>query len=335
MGNSPLISYTKISPNRNSPRNHAIDTITVHCVVGQLSAEEICGCFESPEARASCNYGIGTDGRICLCVEEGDRSWCSSNSANDNRAITIECASDKEEPYAINRKVYDSLVRLCADICKRNGIKKLLWRGDKSLVGQVDKQNMTVHRWFASKSCPGDYIYSRLGQMADEVNQFLRSGDAGKLPDSGESSGKNGSYPTMPFMVDVLVGDLNYRSKPSMDGDVLGATGKGQFTITEVSGSWGKLKSGAGWIFLGNAAYCRIGGTVPNGQPGGAAPYQVKVTVKNLNVRKGPGTATPAIQNCPAGVYTIVEEANGVGAKKWGKLKSGAGWISLDYAVKV
>lgn len=176
MSDSPLVSYTKISPNRTSPRTHRIDTITIHCVVGQLSAEGIAGCFTNPSVQASCNYGIGTDGRIALCVEEKDRSWCSSNAANDHRAITIECASDTTHPYAINDKVYKSLVNLCVDICQRNGIKELKWKADKSLIGQVDKQNMTVHRWFANKACPGDYIYNRLGQIASEVNTRLGNG---------------------------------------------------------------------------------------------------------------------------------------------------------------
>lgn len=176
MDNSSLVDHTNISPNRTSPRNNKIDTITIHCVVGQLSAEGIGNCFTSPSVQASCNYGIGTDGRIVLCVEEKDRSWCSSNAANDNRAVTIECASDTTHPYAINDKVYRSLINLCADICQRNGIKALKWKADKSLIGQVDKQNLTVHRWFANKACPGDYIYSRLGQIAKEVNARLGNG---------------------------------------------------------------------------------------------------------------------------------------------------------------
>lgn len=173
MSNSPLVSYTMISPNKNTPRNHTIDTITIHCVVGQLSVEGICGCFRNTAIGASCNYAIGADGRIGLCVEEKDRSWCSSSPANDNRAVTIECASDTTHPYAINDKVYRSLINLCADICQRNGIKALKWKADKSLIGQVGKQNMTVHRWFANKACPGDYIYNRLGQIASEVNARL------------------------------------------------------------------------------------------------------------------------------------------------------------------
>lgn len=176
MSNSSLINYTRISPNKNSPRNHKIDTITIHCYVGQASVESAGDWFSKQSTQASCNYMIGSDGRIALIVDENDRSWCSSNAANDHRAVTIECACDKTAPYAINSKVYASLINLCADICKRNGIKELKWKGDKSLIGQVDKQNMTVHRWFKNKDCPGEYIYSRLGQIAAEVNAKIGSG---------------------------------------------------------------------------------------------------------------------------------------------------------------
>lgn len=173
MSNSSLVSYTRISPNRNSPRNHKIDTITIHCYVGQASVERMGEGFGSKKTQRSCNYGIGYDGRIGMYVEEKDRSWCSSNRANDHRAITIECASDTKHPYAINATVYNSLIKLCADICKRNDIKALKWKADKTLIGRPDEQNMTVHRWFASKECPGDYIYSRLGRIANDVNKLI------------------------------------------------------------------------------------------------------------------------------------------------------------------
>ena len=173
MSNSKLVSYTRISPNKTAPRNHKIDTLTIHCYVGNVSVESMGEWFAQASAQASANYGIGVDGRVGLFVEEKDRSWCSSNRANDNRAITIECASDTVEPYKINDKVYVSLIKLCTDICKRNGIKELKWRGNRALIGQIDKQNMTVHRWFANKACPGNYIYSRLGKIAAEVNANL------------------------------------------------------------------------------------------------------------------------------------------------------------------
>ena len=171
--NSSLVSYTKLSPNHSGQRTHSIDRITPHCVVGQLTAESICGCFTSPSREASCNYGIGKDGKIALCVEEKNRSWCSSSSANDQRAVTIECASDLNAPYAMTTAVYNSLVKLCTDICKRNGKKKPLWLGDKNKTlnysPKSDEMVLTVHRWFASKSCPGDWLYSRLGDLASKV----------------------------------------------------------------------------------------------------------------------------------------------------------------------
>ena len=177
MSNSKLISCTKLSPNHSGQRTHAIDRITPHCVVGQLSAEAIGGCFTSPSRQASCNYGIGYDGKIILIVDEKNRSWCSSSNSNDQRAVTIECASDLTEPYAMNSKVYKSLVKLCTDICRRNGKKKLLWFADmsKTLVysPKSDEMVLTVHRWFDNKSCPGDWLYSRLGKLAKEVTKEL------------------------------------------------------------------------------------------------------------------------------------------------------------------
>ena len=184
MSNSSLATYTSISPNKTSPRTQGVDRITPHCVVGQLSAESICGCFTSPSRQASCNYGIGTDGRISICVEEKDRSWCSSSGANDHRAITIECASDKTAPYAMNGNVYESLIELCVDICKRYGKSKLIWFGDKDKTlnysPKSDEMIITVHRWFANKSCPGDWLYNRLGDLAAEVTKRL--GDTSSAP---------------------------------------------------------------------------------------------------------------------------------------------------------
>lgn len=254
MSNSPLVSYTGISPNKTSPRTHAIDTITIHCVVGQLTARQIAGCFADSSVRASCNYGIGKDGEISLIVEEKDRSWCSSNTENDNRAITIECACDRTHPYAINDAVYKSLINLCADICERNNIKELKWKADKSLIGQPDKQNMTVHRWFANKECPGDYIYNRLGQIAAEVNARLNGEDAptgSETTKPTESTETNKVTSSVPYNITVTVSDLAIRKGPGNNYAATGiTTGKGVFTIVEEQNGWGRLKSGAGWVNL-------------------------------------------------------------------------------------
>lgn len=181
MSNSPLVTYTRISPNRTSPRNHAIDTISIHCVVGQFTAKEILDMsrfvtYDRDEG-ASCNYAVGCDGSIGLGVDEKDRSWCTSSKSNDHRAITIEVASDVAHPYKVNDAAYKALIELLVDICKRNNISELKWQGKKSLIGQVDKQNMTVHRWFANKACPGDYLYYRHGEIAKEVNARLKEED--------------------------------------------------------------------------------------------------------------------------------------------------------------
>lgn len=184
MSNSKLISYTKISPNRTSPRNHKIDTVTIHCVVGQCSVETLGNIFAPTSRQASCNYGIGADGRIGMYCEEKDRSWCSSNAANDNRAITIEVASDTKHPYAVNAKAYAALIDLLVDICKRNGIPRLVWSTSKAdRVNHKNGCNMTVHRDYANKSCPGEYLYSRHAQIASEVNKRLGSTDTRPQPE--------------------------------------------------------------------------------------------------------------------------------------------------------
>lgn len=253
--NSKLVNYTKISPNRTENRNHAIDTVTIHCAVGQLSVQTLGEIFAPESRKASSNYGIGYDGSIGMYVEEKDRSWCTSSASNDHRAITIEVACDPTAPYAVNGKAYASLINLLVDICERNHIKKFKWRADKSLIGQVNKQNMTVHRWFSATECPGEYLYNRMGVIAAEVNKQLSANTT---------------------------------------------------TNTETSTKTDKS-------------------------------YKVKVTAAALNVRKGPGMNYDIVERIrDKGVYTIVDESAGSGSDKgWGKLKSGAGWISLDYTNRI
>ena len=187
MSNSALVDYTKISPNRTSPRKNKIDTITIHCVVGQCSVETLGAIFAPSSRQASSNYGIGYDGRFGMYCEEKDRSWCSSSAANDNRAITIEVASDTTEPYAVNDKAYAALLDLVTDICRRNGIKKLVWSTKKNeRVNHLNGCNLTVHRDYANKSCPGNYLYERQGAIAAEVNKRLGASAAEpETPSSG------------------------------------------------------------------------------------------------------------------------------------------------------
>lgn len=175
--NSTMVSYTKLSPNHSGQRTHSIDRITPHCVVGQCSVETLGNIFYPTSRQASSNYGIGVDGRVAMYVEEKNRSWCSSSSVNDQRAVTIECASDTTEPYAFKDVVYQTLIKLCVDICRRNGKTKLLWLGDKdktlSYNPKSDEMVLTVHRWFANKSCPGNWMYARMGDLASKVTAEL------------------------------------------------------------------------------------------------------------------------------------------------------------------
>jgi flagellum-specific peptidoglycan hydrolase FlgJ len=489
--NSPLVVYTNLSPNHSGQRTHSIDRITPHCVVGQLSAESICGCFISPSRQASCNYGIGKDGRVSLCVEEKNRSWCSSSAANDQRAITIECASDLTHPYAMNSAVYTSLIKLCTDICKRNGKTKLLWLGDKNktlnYAPASDEMVLTVHRWYANKACPGDWLYSRLSDLAAKVTaalgtpvastglqaaslkdmesaevvtkvatlftanqkqsgilasvsmaQFILESGYGKSElaqnanncfgmksslsgnswvgsawdghsvytmQTGEQN-TDGSYVTVTAdfrkygsiedsiadhsayllgamngskkRYEGLAGCTDYKKAVQIIKDggyatsldymqnlcrVIEQWNLTQFdvaasvtpvtpaaTLYRVRKNWSDTESQKGaFRDLSNAKACadkNPGYSVfdENGKavyPTSTAfqPYTVRVSISDLRIRKGPGTNYGSRGFTGKGVFTIVAEATGKGASKWGLLKSFAGkrngWISLDYVKKV
>ena len=242
--NSPLVDCVKMSPNHSGKRTHRIDRITPHCVVGQCSAERIGDCF--PAGReASCNYGIGYDGRVCLIVDEANRSWCTSSNANDQRAITIECASDSTHPYAFKDACYKKLVKLCIDICQRNGIKKMLWINNKEKALNYEPKAgegiFTVHRWYANKSCPGDWMYNRMGQLCDEVNAGLNGGSYNP-PEQGA---------VVNYQAKVIADDgLNCRIQPYVANNNLIMTYPAGtiLTITKEQNGWGY--TGTGWVSL-------------------------------------------------------------------------------------
>ena len=205
MSNSSLVTYTKLSPHNSGRRTQAISRITPHCVVGQCSIENLCGWFSQPSAKCSANYGIGKDGRIGLVVDEANRSWCTSSSYNDNRAITIECASDTTDPYRMNDIVYTQLINLCTDICKRNGKSKMVWLPTKSqrmnYEPRANEMLITVHRDYANKSCPGEWLYSRLSDLANQVNKRLASGtgasSSSASPGTAPSTDKKTTHATL------------------------------------------------------------------------------------------------------------------------------------------
>ena len=480
------MAYTKISPNRTQNRNHEIDTITIHCVVGQCSVQTLGEVFAPTSRQASSNYGVGYDGKIGMYVEEKDRSWCSSNAANDHRAVTIEVASDTAEPYAVNDKAYAAMLDLVTDICKRNGIKKLVWSANKNdRVNHLNGCNMTVHRDYANKACPGTYLYERHGEIAAEVNKRLAADDSGSQGDTStegytkimgtavataaqmqsyiqsvnpsvaqsvidmiplylsegavegvrgdiafsqscletgnfsfsgsavtlgqnnfcgmgvtSSSLKGNSFDTPQLGIRAQIQHLKaYGSKdalknalvdphfqyvtrgcaeyvewlgqqenPDGKGWAVGAgygskiltilqklagttvsTGGGSDNLYRVRKVWTDAVSQKGaFAVLSNAKNCAdsnpgytvydsAGNAVYTSAAKSDVPYLVKVTITDLNIRKGPGSNYAKTgQYTGIGTFTIVDESSGQGSDKgWGRLKSGVGWISLDYCTKI
>lgn len=165
---------TVLSPAK-SIRTDKIDTITIHCMAGKMTAEQCAKHFAKESTKASANYCVGYDGSVCVSVPEEYRSWCSSNKENDMRAITIEVSNDGGAPdWHVPDAALEATINLLVDVCKRNRIKELKWKNDKTLIGKVEEQNMTVHRWFANKACPGNYLMSKMEYIAKEVNRRMK-----------------------------------------------------------------------------------------------------------------------------------------------------------------
>lgn len=417
MSNSKLVSYTRLSPNCTKPRNHSIDKITIHHMAGNLSVET-CGAVFAPSSRqASSNYGIGSDGRAGLYVDEANRSWCSSNKANDNRAVTIEVANDQVGGnWHISDTALAKLIELCVDICKRNGIARLNYTGNKS-------GNLTMHKWFAATACPGPYLESKFPYIAEQVNARLAGASAsdktaimGKAVATAaqmQSYIKRVNAKVAQSVLDMIPLYLTEGAAEGVRGDVafaqscletgnftfagsavtlgqnnfcgMGVTSNGvmgnSFTSPQLGiraqvqhlkayASTAALANGCidprfKYVTRGSAEYVEWLGQKenPNGlgwaagegygtkilailksiastaaeadKPISTVPYTVRVAIADLNIRKGPGTNYATTGKFTGkGVFTIVEEASGKGATKWGRLKSGAGWISLDYAAK-
>lgn len=313
MSNSSLVSCTILSKNNYGKRNHAIDTITIHCMAGQLSAES-CGRWFQNATNASSNYGVGPDGRIGLYVEEQKGAWCSSNKANDMRSVTIEVASDPKPPYAVTDKALEATINLCADICRRNGIKALVWSTSKAdRVNHRNGCNMTVHRDYSPKSCPGDYLYARMGQIASAVN--ARLGDGGNKTYCGTGIGAG-----------TAKEDMAVRDASSTKGAKIGEVRKGQKVeiLSVLKNGWLKVVwpgSAKGYAYTSNAG----GGYYAVDIPGAAKTG----TVSNcwaLNVRNAPnGSVIGTLSKGQQVTYT--EARNG-----WLHITSPRdGWVSGAY----
>lgn len=335
----------------NTPRNHVIDTISIHCVAGNISIETLGDIFASPSREASSNYGVGTDGRVGMYVEEKNRSWCTGSRDNDHRAVTIEVCNDGDAStgWHVSDKALQTLIKLIADICSRNGIKKLLWKGDKNLIGQVDKQNMTVHRWFANKSCPGDYLYSKHGYIADEVNKII---EAPKVPDKqnieefacevirgkwGNGADRVNRLTEAGYNATEIQNKVNEILAESDSSGTPPQKASIEDVAREViQGKWGNGKERIGKLTLAGYNSSEVQSVVNDilgGRKKEFTPYLIKTSVNALNVRTGPGFDQPVVRTLihDKNTYTIVEES---ADKQWGKLKSGVGWVKLEYTTK-
>lgn len=192
--NSSLVGVTNLAPSANhyGARNHAIDTLTIHEVWGQMTAANILSLFATPSRGASCNYCVGEDGVVGLCVEEKNASGCSSNKDNDERAITIETSNSRTYPNAVSSNVYEVLIKLCADICKRNGKNRIVWCGSLESTNKYpfksNEMRMTLHKWFNSTDCPGAWLTEHMQNIADRVNAILGAGKDG-LQDMADPDG--------------------------------------------------------------------------------------------------------------------------------------------------
>lgn len=446
--NSELVEYTRISPNHSGQRTHAIDRITPHCVVGQLDGPTLGEWFSRPSTQASCNYAIDRDGRVCLIVDEGNRSWCSSSNANDQQAVTIECASDRTSPYAFTDRVYQTLVDLCVDICKRHGKDKLLWIPDSrqalAYEPKTDEMLLTVHRWFSSTDCPGEWMMGHMADLASRVTercQTLPADDAvdgdrpvqamqpvgrqgsdllgmtnagvvevlGELAkEDAKSSGILASLTTAQAILESgycrselavqannLFGMKARLSGNTWDGSAWdGVSVYSKLTMEYYSNGYVEdvhadfrrydnldqsmadhsayllgARNGDGPRYAGLAGETDFdkaanilltGGYATDpaypaklrklyddwslGKLDGHAmsaprsqaeekvrvPFMVKVSIDDLRIRSGPGTQYDFRQYIPKGIFTIVEVRG-----NWGRLKSDAGWICLDYAKRL
>lgn len=304
----------------------------------------------------ACVHGFidGLTGNVYQTLPWNHRGWHAGGSANNTHIGVEMCepdcikytggasftCSDKTRAVEIAKRTYQSAVELFAYLCKEYNL-------NPTASGVIVSHKEGCARGIASNHGDPEHLWKGLGlsytmdKFRSDVKAAMGSGTTIPTePAPSNPSPSNTSFPNTPFTVQVLITDLNYRSQPSMNGAVNGQTGKGVFTITEVKDGWGKLKSGAGWIYLENASYVKVGNSVSSSAPvteSPKVPYAVRVSIDDLNIRKGPGTNYAKTGKFTGkGVFTLVQESSGSGSTKgWGKLKSGAGWISLDYCTKV
>ena len=308
--NSPLATYTRISPNRNSPRNQPITKITIHHMAGVCSVEDFGNIVASPAREMSANYAIGNDGRIGLFCPESDRSWCSSSPWNDHRAITIEVSNSAygdASGWPVSDAAYNSLIKLCVDICKRNGIPKLEYTGTKD-------GSLTIHSMFAPTICCGPYLKARLNDICNKVNAQLNATQSA-TPVSKPLTTSSTSFKTGD-LVSIKSGARYYNG-----GGIPNWVSSDKWYISSISGDRAVLGL--------NEAKNRDIQSPINIKDITLVTTKVNTYTKSLKASdllySSAGGRTIGTVGA-TGVFTIVEEKN-INGVVYGKLKSGAGWV--------
>lgn len=320
--NSPLVVYTRISPNRTSPRNQPITKITVHHMAGVCSVEDFGNIVAPTSRQMSANYAIGNDGRIGLFCPESDRSWCSSSPMNDHRAITIEVSnSSVGGDWPIGTKAYNSLIKLCVDICKRNGIKKLYFDG-------TPNGSLTFHYMFASTACPGPWMKNHANDLCNKVNAQLNTATTNPTPAPTQPTTPSTSKTS--FKVGDLV-KINNGARYYTGGGIPVWVSQEKWYISSISGNRAVLG-------LNEAKNRNIQSPintkditlVKTSTPASTfKAYTKSLKASDLVYESAGGRNVGAVG--ANGVFTIVDEKN-VNGTVFGKLKSGKGWVVVKQA---
>lgn len=281
----------------------AISDITVHHMAGVLTAEQCGYIFARAGRNGSSHYGIGNDGKIGQYVDEADTAWTNSNWASNCRSVTIETSNSATVgDWPVSDAAYDSLIKLVADIAKRNNLGTL-----------VAGKNLTWHSMFAPTACPGAFLRARMEEIAKKANEINSGSPA---PASAPTP-----TPTEDFKVGDNVLPINY---VDYNGTPLRKT-RDYYTISELNGDRAVLTSDGVVYAAVNTNNLKKVDVAPAPAPAPTpAPAGFKVGDVVVPTRLVDYNGTPLVQYDPT--YTI-SEINGDRAVLTAR---GAVWAAMN-----
>jgi len=357
---SELATVERITNNKTSPRNKTIRRLTPHCVAGNLTVGTVLGLAKFHDGKtASTGYAIDSEGRCGLGVEETNRPWTTSSAANDHEAITFEIANTGLGPdWRMSDAAINAFLDQAVETCRFYGYSKAAYQlKPKNITGSVavenwikswhnsDEMAITLHNWYANKACPGPYFMRQIPWLVREMNKRLQN--PSYIPERFVGEGatwptiKRGSVGEAVIFAQEKLNAHNMIPEVRVDGH-FGPLTEASVKVFQaerglvVDGSIGPMT----WAELEKQADVPAKPSVPPSDPAQEqkpSSYLIRITASALNIRTSPDKNSKIVKVLinDKNAYTIVEEANGPGATKWGRLKSGLGWISLDHVVKV